>query len=147
MTGASKREQQKCTGENIIKIIQENFPKLKNINIKLKSTHSNVKFQNTGNTRYYRLPEENSSHTMDRIQNGFKFQTALLEPRRRQSNRLKFLQLYNFQPRILYPAPSNSSVKLEQVLKKFICYAHFLKNLLKNVIYQNKRMNQRRHRK
>lgn len=41
---------------------------------------------------------------MDKTENGFEFQIALLEPRKQQNNRLKILKLHNFQPRIIYPA-------------------------------------------
>lgn len=71
---------------------------------------------------------------MDRTENGFEFQIALLEPRRQQSNRLKFLKLHDFQPRILY---SSKQFKYKDIIRaqKFTYYAHLLKNIYWSVRY------------
>lgn len=79
---------------------------------------------------------------MDRTENGSEFQTALLEPRRQQSNRLKILKLHDFQPRILYPAKQFKCKGTIKSSKIHLLCTPPQKHLLKDKIYQNKRMNQ-----
>lgn len=93
-----------------------------------------LKFQNTGNTKKTVYIQQTGLRMALNFKQHFQNQ---------ENNGFKILKLCDSQSRILYPV-KQYKCKVRGVQKKFTCYTYFLKNLLKDMINQNKRINQRR---